>query len=36
MVDGPSNDRFLHWRLPNSKLDLIDAGHFAWEEKPEL
>jgi hypothetical protein len=22
-------------RLPTSKLDLIDAGHFAWEDAPE-
>jgi pimeloyl-ACP methyl ester carboxylesterase len=23
---------FLHERLPNSKLDIIDAGHFLWED----
>lgn len=28
----PSNHRFLDDRLPNSKLDLIDAGHFTWED----
>jgi pimeloyl-ACP methyl ester carboxylesterase len=28
----PSNHRYLHQRLPNSKLDLIDAGHFTWED----
>jgi pimeloyl-ACP methyl ester carboxylesterase len=28
----PVNAKFLHERLPNSKLDLIDAGHFAWED----
>jgi pimeloyl-ACP methyl ester carboxylesterase len=28
----PSNHRYLHERLPNSNLDLIDAGHFAWED----
>jgi pimeloyl-ACP methyl ester carboxylesterase len=28
----PVNAEFLHQRLPNSKLDLIDAGHFAWED----
>ena len=28
----PSNHRFLHERLPKSKLDLIDAGHFTWED----
>jgi pimeloyl-ACP methyl ester carboxylesterase len=31
----PSNHRFLHGRIPNSKLDLIDAGHFTWEDAPE-
>jgi pimeloyl-ACP methyl ester carboxylesterase len=28
----PVNAQFLHERLPNSRLDLIDAGHFAWED----
>jgi len=28
----PANARFLHERLPHSKLDVIDAGHFAWED----
>jgi pimeloyl-ACP methyl ester carboxylesterase len=31
----PSNHRYLHERLPNSKLDLIDAGHFTWEDAPD-
>jgi pimeloyl-ACP methyl ester carboxylesterase len=31
----PSNHRYLHRRLPRSKLDLIDAGHFTWEDAPE-
>jgi pimeloyl-ACP methyl ester carboxylesterase len=31
----PSNHRYLHERLPKSKLDLIDAGHFTWEDSPE-
>jgi pimeloyl-ACP methyl ester carboxylesterase len=31
----PSNHRYLHQRLPKSKLDLIDAGHFTWEDAPE-
>jgi hypothetical protein len=31
----PSNHRFLHERLPKSKLDLIDAGHFTWEDAAE-
>jgi pimeloyl-ACP methyl ester carboxylesterase len=25
---------FLHDRLPNSRLRIIDAGHFVWEEAP--
>jgi pimeloyl-ACP methyl ester carboxylesterase len=28
----PVNAEFLHERLPKSKLDLVDAGHFAWED----
>jgi pimeloyl-ACP methyl ester carboxylesterase len=28
----PVNGQYLHQRLPNSKLDLIDAGHFVWED----
>jgi pimeloyl-ACP methyl ester carboxylesterase len=28
----PVNAEFLHERLPNSKLDIIDVGHFAWED----
>jgi pimeloyl-ACP methyl ester carboxylesterase len=28
----PVNAEFLHKRLPNSKLDTIDAGHFVWED----
>jgi pimeloyl-ACP methyl ester carboxylesterase len=30
----PSNVEFLHARLPNSRIELIDAGHFVWEEEP--
>jgi pimeloyl-ACP methyl ester carboxylesterase len=30
----PANARFLHERLPHSKLDIIDAGHFTWEDAP--
>jgi pimeloyl-ACP methyl ester carboxylesterase len=26
---------FLHARLPRSKLDVIDAGHFTWEDAPD-
>jgi pimeloyl-ACP methyl ester carboxylesterase len=28
----PANAEFLHERLPKSKLDIIDAGHFTWED----
>jgi pimeloyl-ACP methyl ester carboxylesterase len=28
----PVNGEFLHERLPKSKFDLIDAGHFIWED----
>jgi pimeloyl-ACP methyl ester carboxylesterase len=28
----PINAEFLHERLPNSKLDIVDAGHFTWED----
>ena len=28
----PVNAEFLDQRLPNSKLDLLDAGHFTWED----
>jgi len=31
-VVPPANAEFLHQRLPHSKLDLIDAGHFTWED----
>ncbi len=30
-----ANAEFLHARLPESRLALIDAGHFVWEEAPE-
>jgi len=29
-----ANAEFLHARLPNSRLDVLDAGHLAWEEVP--
>jgi pimeloyl-ACP methyl ester carboxylesterase len=29
-----SNAEFLHQRLPNSRLAVVDAGHFVWEEAP--
>ncbi|MCW2933490.1 MAG: hypothetical protein JWM19_4452 [Actinomycetia bacterium] len=28
----PVNAEFLHDRLPHSKLDIIDVGHFTWED----
>jgi pimeloyl-ACP methyl ester carboxylesterase len=31
----PSNQRYLHERLPKSKLDLIDACRFTWEDATE-
>jgi pimeloyl-ACP methyl ester carboxylesterase len=31
-VVPPVNAAFLHERLPKSKLDIIDAGHFTWED----
>jgi pimeloyl-ACP methyl ester carboxylesterase len=31
-VVPPANAEFLHQRLPKSKLDFIDAGHFIWED----
>lgn len=31
-VVPPVNAEYLHLRLPRSKLDLIDAGHFIWED----
>jgi len=31
-VVPPVNAEFLHERLPKSKLDLLDAGHFIWED----
>ena len=31
-VVPPGNAEFLHARLPHSKLDILDAGHFTWED----
>lgn len=31
----PVNAEFLDRRLPRSKLDIIDAGHFTWEDAPD-
>ncbi|MCW2663955.1 MAG: Alpha/beta hydrolase fold protein [Mycobacterium sp.] len=32
LVVPPVNAEFLHERLPNSKLNIVDAGHFTWED----
>ena len=34
-VVPPVNAEFLHERLPKSKLDMIDAGHFTWEDSAD-
>jgi hypothetical protein len=31
-----ANSEFLHDRLANVRMDLLPAGHFAWEEVPHL
>lgn len=31
----PSNGRYLAQRLPDSKLSILDTGHFAWEQVPD-
>jgi pimeloyl-ACP methyl ester carboxylesterase len=31
----PGNAEYLDSRLANSRLDILEAGHFAWEEIPE-
>jgi pimeloyl-ACP methyl ester carboxylesterase len=28
----PSNAEFLHARLRHSKLDILETGHFTWED----
>jgi pimeloyl-ACP methyl ester carboxylesterase len=28
----PANAQFLHDRLPGSRLNIINAGHFTWED----
>jgi pimeloyl-ACP methyl ester carboxylesterase len=28
----PVNATFLHERLPRSRLDMVDAGHYTWED----
>ena len=29
-----ANAEFLNKRLPTSRVEIVDAGHFAWEETP--
>jgi pimeloyl-ACP methyl ester carboxylesterase len=31
----PANAEFLHERLPKSRLDILDGGHFLWEEEAD-
>jgi pimeloyl-ACP methyl ester carboxylesterase len=31
----PGNAEFLHARLAHSKLDILDTGHFTWEDAAE-
>jgi pimeloyl-ACP methyl ester carboxylesterase len=31
-----SNAEGLHKGLPKSKLDVVDCGHFVWEDEPEI
>ena len=30
-----SNNQYLDDLLPNSEIHPLDAGHFAWEQRPE-
>ena len=32
---APVNAEILHERLPNSRLDILDAGHFTWEDSAD-
>jgi pimeloyl-ACP methyl ester carboxylesterase len=34
-VVPPVNGEFLDERLPKSKLDIVDAGHFTWEDRAD-
>lgn len=31
-VVPPANGEYLHQHLPNSRIDVVDRGHFVWEE----
>jgi pimeloyl-ACP methyl ester carboxylesterase len=33
-AESDGSHEFLDARLPNSRLVVIDAGHFVWEEAP--
>ena len=35
-VVPPVNAEYLHERLPNSQLEIIDAGHFIWEDAADI
>jgi pimeloyl-ACP methyl ester carboxylesterase len=35
-VVPPVNAEYLHKRLPKSKLEIIDAGHFLWEDAADI
>jgi len=30
-----ANAEFLDQRLPNSRVEIVEAGHFIWEEAPQ-
>jgi hypothetical protein len=34
-VVPPVNAEFLHERLPHSKLDILETGHFTWEDNAD-
>ena len=36
LIVPTSNQEFLQERLPNSRMDLLPARHYAWEETPDL
>ena len=29
-----ANAEYLHQRIPNNRLVILETGHFAWEESP--
>jgi hypothetical protein len=30
-----ANAEFLHAALPDSQLDIVDSGHFVWEDRAD-